>query len=58
MVAGKNCEAFEAAPAEGITKNAGWGHILLYLDSQTSTVQRTIKAVKIEDNATVPPERS
>ncbi|HTX98727.1 MAG TPA: hypothetical protein VMG09_01770, partial [Bacteroidota bacterium] len=56
-VAGKSCEAFETGPANGKTTYAGWSHILLYLDSVGSSSQSTIKAVKIEENVSVPPDK-
>jgi len=56
-VAGKSCEAFETGPANGKTTYAGWSHILLYLDSVGSTSQSTIKAVKIEENVNVSPDK-
>ena len=56
-VAGKDCEAFETGPAGGKTTYAGWSHILLYLESQGSSSQSTIKAVKIEENVSVSPDK-
>ena len=57
-VAGKNCEVFEYNDGKGgITKYAGWNKILLLLDTQmmgTHTIQR---AVKVEENVNVSPEK-
>ncbi len=57
-VAGKNCEVFESNDGKGtIARYAGWKKILLYMDVQTKSVTTTLRAVKVEENAKVPPEK-
>jgi hypothetical protein len=57
-VAGKNCEVFETNDGKGtIARYAGWKKILLYMDVQTKSVRTTLQAVKVEENAKVPPEK-
>jgi hypothetical protein len=57
-VAGKTCEMFESNDGKGnITQYGGWNKILLYLDTQTSSVRTTLSAVKVEENVKVPPEK-
>ncbi len=57
-VAGKTCEMFESNDGKGnITQYGGWNKILLYLDTQMSGVRTTLRAIKVEDNVKVPPEK-
>lgn len=57
-VAGKNCEMFEYNDGKGnITRYGGWNKILLYMDLQTGGVQNIQRALKVEENAQVPPEK-
>lgn len=57
-VAGKNCEMFEYNDGEGtISKYGGWNKILLYQDTQTKSVQSIQRAVKVEENVTISPDK-
>jgi hypothetical protein len=57
-VAGKNCEVFEYNDGKGtITRYAGWNKILMYMESKTSSTETVQKALKIEENIKVPPEK-
>lgn len=57
-VAGKSCEMFESNDGKGnITQYGGWNKILLYLDTQSSSAITTLRAVKVEENVKVPPEK-
>jgi hypothetical protein len=57
-VAGKNCEVFEYNDGEGtITRYGGWNKILLYMDLQTKSTQSTQRAVKVEENVTISPDK-
>ncbi len=57
-VAGKNCEVFEYNDGEGtITKYGGWNKILLYQDTKSSSVQSIQRAVKVEENVTISPDK-
>ena len=57
-VAGKSCEMFESKDEKGnVTQYGGWNKILLLLDTQmmgTHTIQR---AVKVEENVNVSPDK-
>ena len=57
-VAGKKCEVFEHNDGSGtVTRFGGWNKILLYMDMKTKGMQTTQRAVKVEENAKVPPEK-
>lgn len=57
-VAGKKCEMFEHNDGKGnITQYGGWKKILLFMDMKTKSMQTTQRAVKVEENAKVPPEK-
>jgi hypothetical protein len=57
-IAGKNCDLFEYNDGEGtITKYGGWNKILLYMDMQTKSVQSIQRALKVEENIKVSPEK-
>jgi hypothetical protein len=57
-VAGKNCEVFEYNDGEGgVTKYAGWNKILLLMDSQMTDTHTIQRAVKVEENVNIPPEK-
>jgi hypothetical protein len=40
-----------------ITKYGGWNKILLLLDTKSKNMQTIQRAVKVEENAKVPPEK-
>ena len=57
-VAGKNCEMFEHNDGKGnITQYGGWNKILLYMNLKTKSVQSIQRALKVEENTKVPPEK-
>jgi hypothetical protein len=57
-VAGKSCEMFESKDEKGnTTKYGGWNKILLYLDTQMQGIHTIQRAIKVEENVKVPPEK-
>lgn len=57
-IAAKKCDMFEYNDGKGtVTKYGGWNKILLYMDMQTKNLQSTQKALKVEENVKVPPEK-
>ncbi len=57
-VAGKTCEVFESDDGKGtVARYAGWKKILLYMDVQTKSIKTTTKALKVEENVKIPPEK-
>jgi hypothetical protein len=57
-VAGKKCEMFEHNDDKGnTTRYGGWNKILLFMDMKTGSMQTTQRAVKVEENVKVPPEK-
>jgi len=57
-VAGKNCEVFEYNDGKGtITRYAGWSKILMYMESKSSGTETVQKAITIEENKKIPPEK-
>jgi len=57
-IADKKCEMFEYNDGEGtITQYGGWNKILLYMDTQMKDMETIQKAVKVEENAKIPPEK-
>ncbi|HUI28729.1 MAG TPA: hypothetical protein VLX91_00830 [Candidatus Acidoferrales bacterium] len=57
-VAGKTCEVIVTDDGKGsVATYGGWDRILLYLDVQTQSVRSTQHAMKVEENAKVPPEK-
>lgn len=50
QIAGKECEVIETQGADGVTRYAGWKKVMVYM----KTGSTTIKALKIEENTTVP----
>ena len=57
-VAGKNCEMFEYNDGAGtISRYGGWNKILLYQETKTESVQSIQRAVKVEENVTISPDK-
>ncbi|MBI5475869.1 MAG: hypothetical protein HY964_03955 [Ignavibacteriales bacterium] len=56
--AGKNCDMFEYNDGAGsITQYGGWNKILLYMSMKTKSMESTQRAVKIEENVKVSPDK-
>ena len=58
-IAGKTCDAFQVGdPASGdYTTYAGWNHVAFMIDMHGKGTHSVQKAVKFEENATVPSEK-
>jgi hypothetical protein len=57
-VAGKSCEMIQYDDGKGsVSLYGGWSKILMYMDLKTKGVVTTQQAVKIEENAKVPPTK-
>jgi hypothetical protein len=57
-VAGKDCDMFEYNDGKGtLTTYGGWSKILLYMKLKTKSVENIQKAVKVEENVTVSPDK-
>lgn len=57
-VADKSCEMIEVDDGKrSVTKYGGWNKILLLMDTKTKSMQTVQRAVKVEENAKVPPEK-
>ncbi len=56
VIAGKTCQSFQTTPS-GSTVFAGWKNICLLTDVDNYGVHAVIKAVKVEENVKVPPEK-
>lgn len=57
-VADKPCEMIEVNDGKGtVTKYGGWNKILLLMDTKTKDMQTTMRAVKVEENVKVQPEK-
>ena len=56
-VAGKTCESFERRGSSDRTVLAGWNHIVLLTDYDAGTMKSTTKAVSIQENVSVPPDK-
>jgi hypothetical protein len=56
-VAGKYCESYMVGSSTDKTVYAGWGHVCLMIDVSSPTMRSLIKAVKFEENVTVPSEK-
>ncbi len=60
-VAGKDCETFTfittTAGMNTSTKYAGWNRILLSIELSSKDMKSTSKAVKVEENASVSPDK-
>jgi len=56
-IAGKSCESFVVTSSSGKTVFAGWKGICLLTDLTSSGMHVVSKAVTIDENATVPPEK-
>jgi hypothetical protein len=57
-VAGRNCDMFEYNDGKGsIAKYGGWAKIMLYMEMNTKSMQSIQRAVKVEENVEVPPEK-
>ncbi len=57
-VAGKSCEMFESKDEKGnITQYGGWNKILLLLDTQMQGTHSIQRAVKVEENVNVSPDK-
>ena len=57
IVAGKNCESFEQISSSGKTVFAGWNHICLMVEHVGPKMRKVSKAIRIEENASVPAEK-
>jgi len=57
IVAGKTCESFERRGNSDRTVLAGWNHIVLLTDYDAGTMKSTTKAVSIQENVSVPPDK-
>lgn len=57
IVAGKDCESFELITASGKTVLAGWNHVCLMIELTGPKMRKVSKAIKIEENASVPAEK-
>lgn len=56
--AGKDCEMFEQNDGTGtITQYGGWNKILLYMDMKSKGMESIQRAVKVEENAKVSPDK-
>jgi hypothetical protein len=56
--AGKDCEMFEQNDGKGtITQYGGWKKILFYLGQNSSGIETTQRAVKVEEDAKISPEK-
>ena len=53
-IAGKLCGAYEMTENGAATTLAGWGHLTLYTSSDAGGIHSASKAVKIEENASIP----
>jgi hypothetical protein len=57
-IAGKKCEVFEHDDGKGgSTQYGGWSKILMYLHVKSKSVESVQKAVKVEENAKISPEK-
>jgi hypothetical protein len=57
-IAGKKCEMFVYYDGKGtVTTYGGWDKILMYLKVKTKSMDTVQKAVKVEENAKIPPEK-
>ena len=56
-IAGKDCEAFETVTSGTRSTFAGWAHTTLFMDVVGNGIQSTTRALKIEENAKIPPEK-
>jgi len=57
-IAGKNCEMFEYNDGKGtITQYGGWNKILLYMDTKMKDMENIQRALKVEENVKVSPEK-
>jgi hypothetical protein len=56
-IAGKDCEAFELPAQKGVTIMAGWSNICLYMRSSQQSGTVINKAIKLEENAEIPPDK-
>lgn len=56
-VAGKTCESFERRGKSDRIVFAGWNHLVLLTDYDTGTMKSTTRAVSVQENANVPPEK-
>ncbi|MGA1977128.1 MAG: hypothetical protein ABSG89_04655 [Bacteroidales bacterium] len=56
-IAGKDCESFSLVSSGNTIVYAGWNNICLLIDQNTQLGKVTYKAVSIEENATIPPEK-
>lgn len=57
VIAGKQCESFQVGSKYGTTVFAGWKNITLLTSNESKSMKTTVKAVKVEENAKVPPEK-
>lgn len=56
--AGKDCEMFEQNDGKGtVTQYGGWKKILFYMDLKSKDMESIQKAVKVEENAKVSPDK-
>ncbi|HTP13559.1 MAG TPA: hypothetical protein VMM37_08005 [Bacteroidota bacterium] len=58
IIAGKECEMFEQNDGKGtVTQYGGWNKILFYLGQKSNSMETTQRAVKVEENARISPEK-
>jgi len=57
IVAGKTCESFERRGTSDRTVFAGWNHIVLLTDYDAGTMKSTTRAVSVQENVKVPPDK-
>lgn len=56
-VAGKDCESYSMSSGEYPTTFAGWQNVLLYQETKSKYGTIIKKAVKVEENASIPAEK-
>jgi hypothetical protein len=57
-IAGKDCEMIASDDGKGnITRWGGWKKILFYMNTGASGSETILRAVKVEENVKVPPEK-
>jgi hypothetical protein len=56
-VVGKNCEAFEMTTGGTVSTFAGWNNICLYLGTSQKGMSTSSKAVKLEENVSIPADK-
>jgi hypothetical protein len=56
-VAGKSCESYVVNLSGSKTTYAGWAHICLWMESISTSTKSILKAIKLEENLTIPAEK-